>query len=158
MYRTKLRAGWGGTGEEAQDYKYRERTFCSNLLEIYSTWGRRQRRQLTWRAIKTVLALMANVITATRGHMTRSEWRISLYKEAARGFLLVSTGRECSVNITRTCLLVTTELCSFSGRGSLISTGGSSGVRFSNSGNNLERTSDLQGQTVKGESIPSARS
>lgn len=38
----------------------------------------------------------------------------------------------------------TTELRSFSGRGSLISTGGSSGVRFSNSGNNLDRTSDLK--------------
>lgn len=38
----------------------------------------------------------------------------------------------------------TTELCSFSGRGSLISTGGSSGVRFSNSGNILDRTNDLK--------------
>lgn len=40
-------------------------------------------------------------------------------------------------------MIFTTELRSFSGRGSLISTGGSSGVRFSNSGNNFDRTSDL---------------
>lgn len=37
----------------------------------------------------------------------------------------------------------TTESCSFSGRGSLISNGGSSGVRLSSSGKNLERTRDL---------------
>lgn len=37
----------------------------------------------------------------------------------------------------------TTESRSFSGRGSLISNGGSSGVRLSSSGKNLERTRDL---------------
>ncbi len=38
---------------------------------------------------------------------------------------------------------LTTELRNFSGRGSLISNGGSSGVRLSSSGKNLERTRDL---------------
>lgn len=40
---------------------------------------------LTCRAMKTVLALMAKVITAMRGHMTRSECRISFYKESEGG-------------------------------------------------------------------------
>ena len=35
---------------------------------------------LTCRAMKTVLALMAKVMMAMRGHITRSEWRISFCK------------------------------------------------------------------------------
>lgn len=35
--------------------------------------------------MKTVLALMAKVITAMRGHITRSEWRISFYNETVKG-------------------------------------------------------------------------
>lgn len=54
-----------------------------------------------------------------------------------------------TVSADKWAVIFTTELCSFSGRGSLISTGGSSGVRFSNSGNNLDRTSDLMEVELK---------
>lgn len=49
--------------------------FTNQYLQDYSLL------QLTCRAMNTVLALMAKVMTAIRGHMTRSEWRISFCKD-----------------------------------------------------------------------------
>lgn len=100
--------------------------------------------------MKTVLALMAKLIMAMRGHMTRSECKISFcYRERGsvsarkRSFIsnnhfLSSSDEERYWNV-----LNTTELRNFSGSGSLISRGDSSGVLLSNSGKNLERTKDL---------------
>ena len=54
------------------DGKSRERKTASDKVSVGLQTGCQ-----TCSAMKTVLALMAKVITAMRGHITRSEWRIS---------------------------------------------------------------------------------
>lgn len=83
-----------------------------------------------------------------RGHMTRSECKIS-FCNRERGSVRKQAftrndhffPRQWWVKVQK--VLNTTELRNFSGSGSLISRGGSSGVLLSSSGKNLERTKDL---------------
>lgn len=155
MYKTKLRAGcvlrWG----EKKDKLVNKISTCSSTIISWEIWEICCKNGITnpgyllegqwklcwhwWQRWSQPWGDTWQGLNEESLSTERQRWDTEIYN-----YWHAEIKGESAVWAVKSDFFFTTELCSFSGRGSLISTGGSSGVRFSNSGNILDRTNDLK--------------
>lgn len=152
MYKTKLRAGWVSKWGEKKDKLAMKISMCSSTIISWEIWEICCKNGITnpgyllegqwklcwhwWQRWSQPWGDTWQGLNEESPSTERQRWDTELYN-----YWHAEIKGESAVWFF---FFFTTELRSFSGRGSLISTGGSSGVRFSNSGNILDRTNDLK--------------